>query len=87
MKEAYSKEGTLSWFLKTTLVQGGFVPRDENSDCRFPMAAAAALRLRPALLDNWVPGHLTHGTVAVFRSGAASVHRGDTIVEAGVGDD
>jgi hypothetical protein len=53
-------------------------------------AAAAALRLRPALLDNWVPERLTLGTVAVFRdgpSGAASAHQGDTIVEVGVGDD
>lgn len=35
-------EGTLSWFLRTMLVQGEVVPRNENSDRRFPMAVAAA---------------------------------------------
>lgn len=92
MKKACLKVGEiLSWFPKTTLVEGEVAPRNENSDRRFPMAAAAAaLRLCPGLLDNWVPEHLTLGTVAVFRdgpSGAASAHREDTIVEVGVGDD
>jgi hypothetical protein len=91
MKVACSKaEGTLSWFLKTEPAGAVIAPQVENSGCKFPMAASAAvLRLRYSQLDNGMPEHLKFGTHAVFRNGlsrAAAARRGDAVVGVGVGD-